>query len=46
METREVELLKKKKSRRRVENSKEYWSVKDLAIGNKVIIAFTIIFRM
>jgi hypothetical protein len=39
-------IVEKKKSRRGVENNRMWWSAKYSAIGCKVIIAFTIIFRM
>jgi hypothetical protein len=41
----EAKLLKKK-SRKRVENSREYRSAKHTDVGNKVAIAFTIILKM
>jgi len=41
-----VELLKKKKSKRRVAKSRTSRSVENSTVGYKVIVAFIIIFRM
>jgi hypothetical protein len=36
----------KKRSKRKVEKSREYRSVEHLTVGSKVVAAFTIIFKM
>jgi hypothetical protein len=36
----------KKRNRRRIKKSKKYWNAKHSAISNKVVITFTIIFRV
>jgi len=38
--------VEKKRSRRKIENSRKYSSVEHLIVGSKVVAAFTIIFKM
>jgi hypothetical protein len=39
-------IIEKKRSKKRVENNRVCWNAKHLAIGSKVAITFTIIFRV